>query len=394
MAVQAIFHQVYNPKVNYYRVAAPADQVAREAAYTTLKGRILEEIVSKANDLNLEGDAEARLLRTNLVRKADAAIAVLDSTFEQTNKPGSTLISDTLSPYFITLPPMSQRESSIPEQLTGHPELSDRERRLNTQDARPLAFSGPLDADDRDPSTPDRIYARHKTSLITINLPADSISEGKAVVADLVRQVAATLQADPRLIRLFYKGTELISASSPLKAYYMKQNSEVVVQVTASEPGVDDYAEIDEGDPSNQKRSTTIAQPESAATSRRSDLTTANAIDPPALRSVEIEICSRDGIMHSEDAVFSPQARSCQISKDLVLKLGFPNDRRISLRWAVQGQSKSLKTEFEVHPGSAPSTIVLGQQALESYQAYREGAFPITQFVRSSRDESESKGSF
>ena len=97
MAVQAIFHQVYGPKVSYYRVAAPMDPVARESAYTTLKRRILEEIVSKANDLDLEGDAEAWLLRTSLVGKADAAIEVLDNTFYKTSKPDSAASSEVLS---------------------------------------------------------------------------------------------------------------------------------------------------------------------------------------------------------------------------------------------------------------------------------------------------------
>ena len=233
---------------------------------------------------------------------------------------------------------------------------------------------------------PDRVYARHKTSLIAIELPAGSINEGKAFVGDLIEKVAATLQVDLRHVRLFYKGTELTLALLSLKEYYMKQNSEVVVLLTAPESGDDNYTNSDESDPSDQKRDTTIVRPESIDTSRQPYLVAADTIDPLVPRSVGIDVWSDEGYWQPESAVFSPGTETFHISGGLAHKLGVPDDGRIWLRWRFQGDSKSTRSDFKVLPGSRPSTVVLGQPALEKYQAKQKGAIPIGHPVRPSRD--------
>lgn len=91
-----------------------------------------------------------------------------------------------------------------------------------------------------DPDAPDVIMVRYMATLLPVQFPPYSISEGKAYVHQLRNAVAKWLQTDPRRVRLVYKKRDLKHDSWPLRKYRMKQNSEVAAILTE---GTLDYSD-------------------------------------------------------------------------------------------------------------------------------------------------------
>ncbi|EXJ89033.1 hypothetical protein A1O3_02097 [Capronia epimyces CBS 606.96] len=116
--------------------------------------------------------------------------------------------------------------------LSNHFEYIDADHGILQDTHRPSVAKGHSDIDD--PDAPDVIRVRYMATLLPVEFPPYSISEGKAFVSQLRNAVAQWLQTDPRRVRLVYKKRDLKHDSWPLRKYDLKQNSEVAAIKTES----------------------------------------------------------------------------------------------------------------------------------------------------------------
>ncbi|EXJ94998.1 hypothetical protein A1O1_00116 [Capronia coronata CBS 617.96] len=116
--------------------------------------------------------------------------------------------------------------------LSNHFEYIDADHGM-LQDT-PRSSAAKFHGDGDDPDAPDVIRVRYMATLLPIEFPPYSISEGRAFVGQLRDTVAQWLQTDPRRVRLVYKKRDLKHDSWPLKKYNIKQNSEVAAIKTES----------------------------------------------------------------------------------------------------------------------------------------------------------------
>ena len=114
--------------------------------------------------------------------------------------------------------------------------------------------------DDDEDAGPDRINVRYMARSAVYDLPPYAISEEKVDVRDLRNYCARLFNADPRQIRLIYKGKDLKHDTYSLKKYGLKQNSEVAVVISdaAAEYGSHSGSDEDSGSAvsSNHSRDT------------------------------------------------------------------------------------------------------------------------------------------
>lgn len=122
------------------------------------------------------------------------------------------------SPYTSNIDPYARN-------LSNHFEYIDADHGILQDTQRSSVGKGHPDYDD--PDAPDEIRVRYMATVLPVQFPPYSISEGKAIVGQLRNAVAQWLQTDPRRVRLVYKKRDLKHDSWPLRKYNIKQNSEV-----------------------------------------------------------------------------------------------------------------------------------------------------------------------
>ena len=93
----------------------------------------------------------------------------------------------------------------------------------------------------RHPSTnslePDILNLRHRGRTYPLHFPAFAIGEGYLTVGELRRLVAKeTNTADPRRVKLLYKGKQLKDDSIPCREEGLKQNSELMCVISETAP--------------------------------------------------------------------------------------------------------------------------------------------------------------
>lgn len=79
---------------------------------------------------------------------------------------------------------------------------------------------------------PDVIHVRYSTRAFHVNFAPYSISESGVLTGDLRKEIARVLDQDHRRVRLVYKEKDLRKDKHPVKHYGLKQNSEVLVEIT------------------------------------------------------------------------------------------------------------------------------------------------------------------
>jgi hypothetical protein len=86
-----------------------------------------------------------------------------------------------------------------------------------------------------DEEAPDTLLLRYKHHTYELHFKPYAISDGILLVSDVRKYAAEKLNTDPRRLRLLYKGRPLKDDNLEVKAYKLKQNSEVMCVISEVE---------------------------------------------------------------------------------------------------------------------------------------------------------------
>jgi BAG domain len=78
-ALSSTFHTQWLTKCTHFITNPPSDLKTRDLEYAKLSESVMAQIVLKADNIEMEGDTEARVLRKQLVNEASEVLKRLDA---------------------------------------------------------------------------------------------------------------------------------------------------------------------------------------------------------------------------------------------------------------------------------------------------------------------------
>lgn len=83
----------------------------------------------------------------------------------------------------------------------------------------------------QDEEGPDTLFLRHHHLIYEMHFRPYAISDGVLLVGDVRQRAARKLSMDPANLILLYKGIPLWENNTPVKAYNLKQYSEITCSI-------------------------------------------------------------------------------------------------------------------------------------------------------------------